>query len=226
LPDHSWSLSSLSDCGSEPKASGPLLIRSDFRIRMTFFSNYFWTEQNVLYPRSMNILLELPIPTMEFKFLTERFSSRECNIENMLDASKGYGHCRWCGSRMSGEYPKGGRALRHRCCSAACQGLYGEHLGYWELPLNDKHEIDFKALEELIKAKEGVTMHRKKYPTWLRKGEEQDSPKEASRKCKNTTCSTHFLPTEARKNQEYCDHACQQAAYEARKRLGSLEIAL
>lgn len=169
---------------------------------------------------------ELPMPTTESKFLTERFSSGQCSIENMLDASKGYGHCRWCGSRMPMEYPKDGRALRYRCCSAACQGLYGEYLGYWKLPLNDKHEIDFKALEELINAKEDVTMHRKKYPTWLRQEEEQDSPKGASRKCKNTTSSTHFLPTEARKNQEYCDHACRQASYEARKRLGRPETAL
>src|SRR5271170_7030156 len=77
------------------------------------------------------IEMEAEIHQIERNPIWVRFSSGESDIDNMLDASIN-GWCRWCGTVMQNEYPKDGHALNYRCCSQACQLLYGDYLGYWE----------------------------------------------------------------------------------------------
>jgi hypothetical protein len=145
-------------------------------------------------------------------FPLDRFSSGESNFENLLDASK-HGRCRWCGTAMAKEYPpKDGHAFVYRCCSAICQILYaGLDVIYGEEP---DSEVDFDEAEMLLLTDHDVKMHRKRFPTWFRK---EGALAEGYRYCLNETNGRHVLPRDARKNQNYCGRACQQAAHRARK---------
>lgn len=149
---------------------------------------------------------------MNLSVLMDRFCSGERNEGNVLSAP----HCRWCGTGMTGPYPKDGRALTHRCCSALCQIMHAAcNLHYFCLPLMGESEIDFRwAVERL--AEYGVKMHARRYPAWFRQASEEDLA--GRRHCQNERDGKpHFLPPEARANQSYCDRACRQGAYRLRR---------
>jgi hypothetical protein len=99
-----------------------------------------------------------------------RFGSGESDIDSMLDASTN-GWCRWCGTAMQNEYPRDGHALNYRCCSQACQLLYGDYLGYWEAHEDGDGLPNLAELPDYIRdynRQIGVSLRSKTqtYPSW------------------------------------------------------------
>jgi hypothetical protein len=99
-----------------------------------------------------------------------RFGSEESDIGSMLDASTN-GWCRWCGTAMLNDYPRDGHALNYRCCSQACQLLYGDYLGYWEAHENSDGLPNLDELPDYIRdynRQIGSSLRSKTqtYPSW------------------------------------------------------------
>jgi aldehyde:ferredoxin oxidoreductase len=140
------------------------------------------------------------IETQERNPIWIRFGSEESDIDSMLDGSVN-GWCRWCGTAMQNEYPKDGHALNYRCCSQACQLLYGDHLGYWEA-----HEHSLPDLAELsthirdYNRQIGCSLRSKTqtYPSWWL---EQERVEKAAKE-KREARAAKQAETQARKSAE------------------------
>jgi hypothetical protein len=95
--------------------------------------------------------------------LPARYGSDECDQDDVLDASNGDAHCRWCGSIM----PATGYtcAVSGRCCSAVCQALYGGI----EIPFAENGEINGGELRRLIKqyGPSSVTVKERLLPEYV-----------------------------------------------------------
>jgi hypothetical protein len=159
--------------------------------------------------------------------LLDRFCSGEPNKDNLQDESdrKG-GRCRWCGTRsgMPDNYPRDGRALVHRCCSAFCQVLFASYSaggrGYFSLPQDNKGEIDFDKAAELL-AEHDVTLHRRKYPIWFESKETEGAEfRREQRYCAYVGIKKHLMPSNASKKRIFCDQNCRREA-----RLDRLKVA-
>jgi hypothetical protein len=140
----------------------------------------------------------------------ERWASGQSNYETVHDASDGLGHCRWCGGKTSGHYPKSGRALNYRCCSLFCQLLYASTLGLFAVPVKNGGEINWAEGRRRLSTLEDVALKGNKSPDWY-------EGFAVVRYCANLRDGRHSLPHTAKAAQDFCGSACRQAAYRTQK---------
>lgn len=99
-----------------------------------------------------------------------RFGSGECDQNDVLDASDGDAHCRWCGAIIPAtNYVC---AVSQRCCSAMCQALYGEAIGWFVAPIDETGTLNRSELKGLLKEHD-ATMREKLIPDWFVEDEKQ-----------------------------------------------------
>jgi hypothetical protein len=100
----------------------------------------------------------------EVQTLPERYGSGECDQDDVLDASNGTAHCRWCGAIMPATHYE--CAVSGRCCSAVCQALYCN----LPIPTKASGEIDGGKLRAALKAvydEPPVTVKERLLPEWF-----------------------------------------------------------
>jgi hypothetical protein len=100
----------------------------------------------------------------EVQTLPTRYGSGECDRDDVLDASDGDAHCCWCGAIIPAtNYVC---AVSQRCCSAGCQALYGEYLGWFVAPIDETGTLNRQELKRLLREHD-VPMREKLIPDWL-----------------------------------------------------------
>jgi len=115
--------------------------------------------------------METNVMQRKVQTLPTRYGSGECGKDDVLDASDGDAHCRWCGAIIPAtNYVC---AVSQRCCSALCQALYGEAIGWFVAPIDETTgTLNRQELKRLLKERD-ATMREKLIPDWLAEEEKQ-----------------------------------------------------
>jgi hypothetical protein len=107
---------------------------------------------------------EVNMQKKEVQTLPPRYGSGECSRHDVLDAADGDAHCRWCGAIIpTTNYVC---AVSQRCCSAVCQALYGEAIGWFVAPIDETGTLNRSELKRLLKEHD-ATMREKLIPDWF-----------------------------------------------------------
>ena len=112
----------------------------------------------------------------EVQTLPARYGSGECDEDDVLDASDGDAHCRWCGAIIPATNYM--CAVSGRCCSAVCQALY---CGI-PIPIKADNEIDGGWLRAALKGVHSdppITVKEKLLPDWFVEEEKNQAEDEA-----------------------------------------------